>query len=294
MKISKFILFYFITSLFFTLSLHAGLDDKVHFALSISKFDKVTQNRIKRLTLRLVEELKKDSSLDIDITFVDNINNVKKDFKKYNNFVAYSTFFLENINFFKENGKATFIFNDTENNLSQYYLVASKKSGIKTISDLKGKVLNSLMTTNYYNMWLDYLSLKEFGKPYREIIKKEISEVKQNKKLLNVYFNKADFTVVSKVAYDDVLLLNPSIIKNLVIVKKSEPIFFYAIGVFHKNTPDSLINKFFSTLNKQENANGLSSIYKLIGINNIKKREFKDFDKLIEFYNEYKKLKKVN
>ncbi len=297
MKNFRFILLNFIASLFLASSLHASVEDRITFAITIKEFSEINKNRIKRLSITLAQKFKEKSGLEIDFSFALDENKVKKDFKefeKYNSFIGYSTFFLENMDFFEEYGHDPFIFLDRGNDLSEYYLIANKKSGIKTIKDLKGKVLNSIITTSYYQIWLDYLSLKEFGKPYKKIIKKIIVEEKDNKKLLNVYFNKADFTVVSKAVYDDVILLNPSIINNLIIVKKSKPIFYYALGVFHKKTPKKLIDDFFDIVNSEGVHKELSTIYKLIGINGIEKRNFNDFDALKSFYNEYKKLKAVN
>lgn len=297
MKNFRIILLYFISSFFFASFLYASLDEKVTFAITIYKFSEANQNRIKRLALKLEKEFEKSSGLELEVSFADDENKVKKDFKdftKYNSFVGYSTYFLENIDFFKKYGRTPFVFLDKENDLSQYYLIASKKSGIKNITDLKGKVLNSIVATNYYQIWLDYLSLNEFGRSYKEIIKKEITEGKDNKKLLNVYFNKADFTVVSKAVYDDVVSLNPSIVKNLVIIKKSKPIFLYALGVFHKDTPKKLTDNFFNKVSKEEVNKDLSAIYKLIGISGIEKKDFEDFDALNNFYTEYKKLKMAN
>ena len=295
MKI-KFIILYFITSIFLISSLYASVEDEIIFGTAIDKFSKINQNKIKRLSGRLLDEFEKNSILKLDISFVGNKNLIKKEFKefkKFNSYVGYSTYFLENIDFFIENGKRPFVFADSKNDLSQYYLVASRKSGIKTISDLKGKVLNSMITTSYYQVWLDYLVLKEFKKSYSEIIKDIIIEEKDNKKLLNIYFNKADFTVVSKSVYDDVALLNPSIVKNLIIIKKSEPIFYFAMGVFHKKTPEQLIDAFFYSLSEKNMNSDVSNIYNLIGIKSIEKKEFSSFRKLVDFYEEYKKLKGV-
>ncbi len=44
---------------------------------------------------------------------------------------------------------------------------------------------------------------------------------KKNQRLiLNIYFNKADFSVVSKTVYRDMILLNPSIEKRIKVIKK--------------------------------------------------------------------------
>ena len=294
MKITRLIILYFLSIIFLLSTLHAKLEDKFVYAVTVYKYNKLNQNRIKRLSLRLVKELENNVGSEIDLLFIDNENRIKNDFKNFksfNSFIGYTTFFLENIDFFKEHGQMPFFFSDSKNSLSQYYLVANKDSKINSIADLKGKTVDSLISTDYYRIWLDYLCLKEFGKSYKDIIKKEHIEEKKNKILLNVYFNKVDFAIVPKSVYDDVLLLNPSMAKRLTIIEKSEPIFFYAIGIFHKKTSKKLTDIFFSSLSNGNTNKGLQDLYRLLGIHGIKRVEFKEFDKLINFYEEYKMLK---
>ena len=106
-----------------------------------------------------------------------------------------------------------------------------------------------------------------------------------------MYFNKVDFTAVSKVVYDDMVLLNPDIKKKLIIVEKSKPIFFFGLGVFHKDTPKKLVNKFQKIIDNGVFNKKFSDLYRMLNLYEIHRATFKELEPLDVFYEEYLKLK---
>jgi hypothetical protein len=140
--------------------------------------------------------------------------------------------------------------------------------------------------------WLDYMTLKKLKKPYTQLIKEESLSTKASTALLDVYFNKADFCIIDKDMYEDMLILNPSLKKNLTIIEKSDEIFFYAFTAVHNDVSDESLIVLDDFFTNKEFKSSFREFFKLISLNSIKAIEFKDFDKIEQFYSEYQNLKK--
>lgn len=291
MKISRFIFVVF----FLISSLNASLKEEYYFGVTIYKFDRVHQNKVKRIILKTISKMAKAMDEKINIIFIEGEENLLKDLKKFekmNMGVIYSSFYLENKEEIKKIAKSPFLFTNNGTEKTQYYLIANKKSKIKSIKDLRGKSFASLTIDDNYATWVDYLVRKNLNTSYESIIKSQKKYNKNEKLLLNVYFNTVDFTVVSKVVYEDMILLNPAIKKNLVIIEKSDPIFFFALGIFHKKTPKRLVDKFQLSIENGEFNKSLGDLYKMLNLYGVQSSSFEDLKSLDKFYSDYLKLKK--
>lgn len=292
MKFFKYILIF----LFVTLTLHANLKEEYTFGITIYKFDKVYQNKAKRLILKTLDKMAEKLDSKISVIFIDSEDKLLEDFKKFekmNTMIVYSSFYLKNKEEIKKISKNPFLFNNSKK-MTQYYLIANKKSNIKSSKDLKNKSFASLTIDDNYSTWIDFLVRKNLNTSFRNIIKNEKRVNKNEKLLLNVYFNKVDFTAVSKIFYDDMVLLNPSITKNLVIIEKSEPIFFFSLGLFHKNTPSKLTEAFHRLIDDGSFNKEFRNLYKVLNLYGIQKTSFESLKSLDDFYNNYLKLKEDN
>jgi len=281
--------------LVFTSTINADLNNIYHVGLSIDKFDKPNQNRVKRLIKKLSNELGKVYGSKIEVLFFDNHTNLLKEFRKYeklNIIVIFPTFYLNNKDEVHKIAKNPFLFNNQKASKGQYYLVTNKKSEINSIKDLNNKSFAAYEFDDGYTIWADYLVRKRLDVSLESIIKKKESFYSKKKLLLNVYFNKSNFTVVPKVVYNDMLLLNPSIKKNLKIIKKSKPIFFVGIGFFHKKTPNELVEVFNKHMYDDIFMDKFQNIFTLLDLFGTQKISFDDIKDLDSYYDEYLKLKK--
>lgn len=284
-----FILFFLITAL------KADINNEYYFGVSISKYNKSYQNRIKHLILKLAKDVQKYFDEKISVVFLDSDKNVLKDFKSYqkmNVLVVHSDFYLKNKEMLKKISKRPFLFNNIGNKKNQYYLIANKESNIKKLSDLKNRVYSYYKGDDSYNIWADYTFRKDLKLSLSELTKKKIVVEKSQKLMLDVFFKKSDFSVVTKVLYDDMVLLNPAIEKKIVILKKSKPIFFLAIGLFHKDMPEKLVAQYYKLIDNGEFNRKFANLYKLLYVYGIQKTSFDDLKELDIYYDEYKKLKK--
>ena len=285
---------YIIILLFLTSALHSNIKNEYYFGITIYKFDEVYQNKVKRIILKTINKMSESLDLKINVVFIEKEDDLLENFKKYekyNTMIVFSSFYLENKEEIQKISKNPFLFNNSSNKNTQYYLIASKKSKIKSIKDLKNKSFASLTIDDNYGTWVDYLIRKELNTSSKNVIKSEKRVNKNEKLLLNVYFNNVDFTAVSKVVYDDMVLLNPSIKKNLVIIEKSEPIFFFGLGIFHKDTPQRLTDAFQKAVDTDEFNKNFGDLYKMLNLYGVQKTSFEDLKPLDDFYSEYLKLK---
>ncbi len=284
--------------LFLALFLNADefINKNYSLACTIHSFDKVHQNKIKssvyKVEALLTEILRNE--LEVNIKFFDSEDEMLQsyiEFKKFNNAVFYLNYFLKNREIIDKYTRDYFAFS-SKDKFHSYVLVVNKQSKIKSIKDIKNKTYVNFLGDDNLHTWLDYKSLKKVNKPYKTLVKEQINVAKASRAILNLYFNKADFTVVKKVVFDNMINLNPALKKRLTIVDESKKIFLYGVGAFHKNTPDEVVEKFFKYTNDLKIMKKLEYIYRLLdqsSIERISKEEMKD---MVNFFKEYESLKR--
>lgn len=289
---------YFFIIIFLTHSLYSDvkvdLKNEYYFGITISKFNQANQNRIKYLLIKLENDLQESYKVKINIVFVeDNVDLIKnyKSFEKFNALIVYSSFYLKYKEELKSISKKPFLFNTKGDQKNQYYLVANKTSKIKSIKDLKDKTFATYVGDEGYEIWLDYLIRKRLNTSIEKVVKEKNTKQKNQKLLLDVYFNKSDFTVISKAVYEDMILLNPAMQKNLQIIEKSDPIFFFALGLFHKNTPKKIVDHFYTLVNTSEFNKKFSDLFKILNLYGLQKTSFDELKKLDNYFDNYNKLK---
>ena len=292
MKVFKYLLIVVIMNI----SLHAKINEEYYIGVAIYKFDKSNQNRIKSVLIKLTNEWQKFFDKKINIVFIEDEKNLLKDFEKFekmNILIAFTTFYLENKEELHKFSTQPFLFNNDSSTKTQYYLIANKNSEINSIEDLKNKTFSSLSIDRGYSIWLDYLVRKRLKVSLDNIIKEKHEFYTNSRLLLDVYFNKSDFTVVSKIVYDDMLLLNPSLKKNLIILEKSKPMFFFALGLFHKNTSKELIDSFMKVVYSKKFDEMFRNLFTPLNLYGMQKTSFKNLEDINNYYDEYKKLKRI-
>ncbi len=285
---------YLIFIIFISISLNANIKKDIHIGLSIKKSNSIAQSKIKSVINRFILEINK--SFDGNIYF-EIINDEKKlinkfkEFKYLNIIITYPDSYFRNKEVIQKNTSDVSLYSNNAEFI-QYYLIANKKSKIKNINDIKNKRFEIYENDDKYNIWLDYLTRKEFNLSYKKLISEENFTNKENMLVLNTYFNKSDFTVVSKNTYEDMLILNPSLKYKLQVIKKSKPIYVDMLSFVHINTPRKTAKKieeiFFDKLFQKK----FNYLFNVINNTSATKRiTFEDLKELEEFYYEYSKLK---
>jgi hypothetical protein len=279
------------------LNVNSHAEEKLVFGITILTESVSDQNRIKKLSLNLLAKMREYYKRDFDVVYYKDEKSLLKDFKERKNInalVISLEFYFDNKDLLKKISKKPFIYKHSSVSNSQLYLISNKNSKINSFSDIRNKIFMNTIYMQNYSIWLDYLSLKKLNKSYKDIIKDEIADSKSSKALLDVYFNKADFTIIEKDIYEDMLLLNPTLQKNLTIIEKSPEIFFSSITTIHNDTSPELIDILNEILDNKNFKDDFREFLKLINLDSASRIKFEDLKEIETFYNEYKSLKKKN
>ena len=284
----------YLVLIFLILNIYSHAEEKLVFGFTIEKNYAADEHRIRKLTSNLINKMNLDYKKDFDVIFYEEQESLLKDFKDKKNInaiVIYPGFYFDNRELIKKISKNPFIYKSSSSSNSQLFLIANQKSKIDSINDIKDKVFMNTDFSDTYSVWLDFLSLKNLNKPYKKLIANQLISSKSSTALLDVYFNKADFCVIEKETYDNMLILNPSIEKKLKIVEKSPEIFFSAVTVIQKDASIELIGLINQILDNKTFKDDFKEFLKLINLDSASRVEFEDLKEYEKFYSEYKLLK---
>lgn len=285
--------------IFFTSSLFADANSSSNknFVLGIDS-SMVLSSELKdsKIALQLwIEELTKDKGFQVKVKYYQNTKkiieaylNEKSDVMALIDVLSY----IKNKTILNQKSMLLWTFSYTENLYYQYYLIVNKESNIKTIKDIKDKRFIIKKNDTISKIWLDKLSYEQNHKSYKSLIKKQTEENKYSRAILQVYFNKADFTIVTKNEWDMMKEINPMIKSKIKIIEKSENIFIPVVGIGRKNTNKNFNKKFISTAQKAQSSARSQQIRALINFRKvfiIKEDFITDFE---QFYWDYENLKK--
>lgn len=286
---------YFVFLIFLISNLYSQSKENFSLAISISEYSIADQNRIKNLASSLLNKINDEISINITMSFYENEEKLLDDFKNkrnINTMILSPLFYFKNKKLVKEISKNPFIFKSQEIRKSQLLLIANKNSKINSINDLNDKAFANSLYLKNNSLWLDYLTLKKLNKSYKKIIKNESVSTKTSTALLDVYFNKADFCTIDENVYEDMLVLNPSLNKNLTIIEHSDEIFFFAFGSVHKDMSSESVKELNDFITNEKFKSNFREFFKLVNLYSASLIEFKDLKEIEEFYEEYENLKK--
>jgi len=108
----------------------------------------------------------------------------------------------------------------------EFVLITRRDSGIRTVADLRGRVILLLSPTKLEvcHLWLDVLLMRE-GKRERSSFFRQVKEAPSaSQAIMAVFFRQADASIVSRGALETCNTLNPQIGSQLFIVAESEPL----------------------------------------------------------------------
>lgn len=230
---------------------------------------------------------------DVNIKFYDSSKPLYEDFKKnkLDMMVVDLPFFFENRA--EIESKTSYMWSTYTNNkkFSQYYLLSNKTNNLKGFSELKNKKLSIKEGDLTAQIWLKKSSYQKNKKDSHKLLKSIKYESKERTVILNLYFGKTDYAIVTKDAWDIILDFNPSLKNKIEIIDKSEDIFFIFIGLFSKNANKKSIEFFSKIASDIEDIEGGKRISKMLSFNMFFKVENEDLEKLDIYYKEYFKLK---
>jgi len=171
----------------------------------------------------------------------------------------------------------------------QYYLIRTTQDKEENF-ELKDKNIAIKKGDLSAKMWLDTLSIKNFKKPYKKLVKSEVLVDQQSSAMLRVYFQNVDCAVVTKSTFEVMKELNPSVAKKIRIVKKSPKIFVSYVGLFSKKLSKDVISVFKKSQNEINMTPKGRLILDLLKVNKVVSIKESFLNNLDEYYKNYQKL----
>lgn len=173
---------------------------------------------------------------------------------------------------------------------SQYYLLANKSKKLKGFADLKNKTLSTKYDDSLARNWMNKKSY-ELNKSKVEKLLRELRQEKNDRRtLLNVFFGKADYGIISKKAWDDMLSFNPSITKRVEILEKSKKIFIPFIGISSKSLDRRTKELFYKTSKDLKTLKGGEKVIEIVEFNGVYKLKNEELIELDKYFKEYYRL----
>ncbi len=170
-------------------------------------------------------------------------------------------------------------------------ILVSANSNIKTIKDLKNKIIARKSDDLLAQLFLDKELLSSVHHISRGYINHYYLLEKDSTAILKTFFHKADACIVPSAALNMAAELNPIIKKRLRILKTSPNIYFPGLMIIHSNTPKYLIQKFrrsIANLDKTVKGRNIKALFK---ITNFAPVSPANMDVLRNFYLNYLQLK---
>jgi phosphonate transport system substrate-binding protein len=105
-------------------------------------------------------------------------------------------------------------------------LITHRDSGIRTVSDLRGKKILLLSPTKHEaaHIWLDVLLMREGNRDRSSFFRQVKEAPSASQAIMAVFFRQADASVVSRGAFETANTLNPQTGGHLIIIAESKPL----------------------------------------------------------------------
>lgn len=241
-----------------------------------------------------LEEFGSKNAINLKATFLPTVELLGEEYlnNKFDMVTIPISYYFENKEKFAKKSKNYWSLSFNDKKFMQYYLISSKSSNAKFFKDIKNKTISVTEYDQVANDWLNKNSLIENKISYKKYVKDILNEGKESTVILNVFFKKSEFAVVSKHAWDTMTALNPSIAKSVEIIKKSEEIFIPFIGMFNVKSNDSTVKKFFELSAGIKETNDTEELFSLLKFNTIFEVKEEILNPLEVYYQEYFELKK--
>ena len=261
--------------------------------------DNLDNKVIKNLKIRIDSIFQKSKVFEgekLIITYYDDMKTMMKDFRGENRKLdilgLLPNGYFQYSDELKKLGKDFWIFRYDTHSLNKVLLVANKSSGIKSIKDIKNKKFTSYIADTMGRMWLDKLSFENNKKSYKDLISFERSENLIFTQVLKVFFKEVDFTLLSEKSWITMKELNPSVTKKLNVIAQSEELFFLINGLFHKDVPEEMVNRFRNFADNQSFSNDLNEALDTVKFHKLEFVDVRYFKKTEKLYRDHQILKK--
>lgn len=273
----------FIIFLFLFLNYSFAQEDKIRLGILYNKI--FTSEKDEKINSKIWEMYLKEEKLfeSVDTVFYEDDSLILNDFtnNKLDVIVVNPALYFKNKTKLDLEIKKFWASSLSKEVFQEYYLIRNKKSNV-SFENLKIFTLH--YRDNSSKEWIESSILKEKKKKLDKVFNETINVDNYSKLIYTVFLRTDSLIVIPKDEFETLSKLNPQVIKQTEIIKKSEPIFFMGMGLTNKNISDEKIKIIDRMLEKDEknqevlNSPNLNKIYI--------KRDF-DLNLINQFYSNY-------
>ncbi|WP_320036244.1 PhnD/SsuA/transferrin family substrate-binding protein [Halarcobacter sp.] len=253
----------------------------------------LTKFKEARVALRSwIEELIKKDGGKAYVNFYKNEEKLYRDLRdnKLDMIVLTAPYFFRNKEDIYKHAKDFWSLDFGSGKYIYYYLIGKNDINNGSFKTLKNKTLSIQKNDSIGKVWLNK-NTYELNKEKAEKILKTIRyEEKDSSVVLNVYFGKSDYAIINKRVWDDMLALNPAIVKKVKIIEKTDIGQLNSIGMYSKNTKQIIIDSVFKIGLEMDKDEGYNNVIDILYKTTMYKLEEHDLDNLIKYYDDYFKL----
>lgn len=177
-----------------------------------------------------------------------------------------------------------------EGSTSQNLVVITRKNAnLNSFKDLAGKKVGLLTNDLIAEYYLDYLSLANFQKPYKEMFITTDFESKRSQLVYDLFFKKIDAIIFYEASYQVYVELNPQIKEETQIISNLSDI-NSGIGLFHKKVPADFRKKIISKWLALGSGPGDQYLLKIFQADKFENADVTTLQTVENFLNEYRYL----
>ncbi len=168
----------------------------------------------------------------------------------------------------------------------KWMLLVNRKSGAKSLEDLRGKRLVLSSGNTVGNIFIDTIILRHNHTPADRFFNEIITSVKPSKMILDLFFNRIDACLVDDWTLDAMVELNPQIRENYHVLAESSPM-VTSVTFFRKEIGARMkkyIKERSSLADTSIYGEQLLLLFKSDGIEDLKKSDLNTFYQLADEY----------
>lgn len=241
-----------------------------------------------------LNDIAEEENARVQVFYYKDSKTMYKDFKakKISMIVLDMDYFFKKKNEISRIGGNFWTLSNKDNIYTQFYLIANKSINSKGFKDIKNRTLTIKENDLAAISWLNKRSLQSNKRSYEKVLKKFKTVNKDSTSLLNVFFKKTDYAIVTKKTWNTMVELNPAIKKKVMIVSKSKEIHLPFIGLFANDADKKAMKSFFNLSKDMKSLTGGTNIINLLKFDFLLKIDEISLYALEHYYNEYFTLQK--